>query len=89
MIGFVRTRVRKQLIIAFCFEFENELKFYNLEARSEKEHFSQTLSFLNDVISYMHVICRSYMGRDMGFWYLSLQRAAHFQARLLLVYLMN
>ena len=26
-------RVRKQRIIALYFEFENELKFYNLEAR--------------------------------------------------------
>ena len=32
MIGCLRTRVRKQPIIAFYFEFENELKFYNLEA---------------------------------------------------------
>ena len=34
MIGCLRTRVRKQQIIAHYFEFENELKFYNLEARS-------------------------------------------------------
>ena len=34
MIGCLRTRVRKQPIIALYFEFENELKFYNLEARS-------------------------------------------------------
>ena len=33
MIGCLRTRVRKQSIIAFYFEFENDLKFYNLEAR--------------------------------------------------------
>ena len=32
MIGCLRTRVRKQPIIAFYFESENELKFYNLEA---------------------------------------------------------
>ena len=32
MIGCLRTRVRKQPIIALYFEFENELKFYNLEA---------------------------------------------------------
>ena len=32
MIGCLRTRVRKQLIIALYFEFENKLKFYNLEA---------------------------------------------------------
>ena len=34
MIGYLWTRVRKQPIIAFYFEFENELKFYNLEAWS-------------------------------------------------------
>ena len=31
MICCLRTRVRKQPIIALYFEFENELKFYNLE----------------------------------------------------------
>ena len=30
MIGCLRTRVRKQPIGAFYFEFDNELKFYNL-----------------------------------------------------------
>ena len=34
MIGCLRTRVRKQPIIALYFESENELKLYNLEARS-------------------------------------------------------
>ena len=33
MIGCLRTRVRKQPIITFYFEFENELKIYNLGAR--------------------------------------------------------
>ena len=33
MIGCLRTRVCKLSIIALYFEFENELKFYNLEAR--------------------------------------------------------
>ena len=33
MIGCLRTRVRKQPIIALYFDFEKELKFYNLEAR--------------------------------------------------------
>ena len=33
MIGCLRTRVRKQPIIALYFESENELKFYNLKAR--------------------------------------------------------
>ena len=32
MIGCLRTHVSKQPIIALYFEFENELKFYNLEA---------------------------------------------------------
>ena len=32
MIGYLRTFVRKQQIIALYFESENELKFYNLEA---------------------------------------------------------
>ena len=34
MIGCLRTRVPKQPIIALYFESENELKFYNLEARN-------------------------------------------------------
>ena len=34
MIGCLRTRVRKQPIIALYFESENELKFYYLEASS-------------------------------------------------------
>ena len=34
MIGCLRTRVRKKPIIALYFESENELKCYNLEARS-------------------------------------------------------
>ena len=33
MIGCLRTPVRKQPIIELYFEFENELKFYNLKAR--------------------------------------------------------
>ena len=33
MIGCLRTRVRKQPIIALYFESEHVLKFYNLEAR--------------------------------------------------------
>ena len=35
MIGCWRTRVREQPIIAIYFESENELKFYNLEAKSD------------------------------------------------------
>ena len=34
MIGCLRTRVRKQPLIALYFEFENELKFYNVGAWS-------------------------------------------------------
>ena len=37
MIGCMRTRVRKQPIIALYFEFEDELKFYNLGARLQNE----------------------------------------------------
>ena len=33
MIGFLRTGVRKKPFIALYFESENELQFYNLEAR--------------------------------------------------------
>ena len=33
MIGCMRTHVCKQPIITLYFVFENELKFYNLEAR--------------------------------------------------------
>ena len=36
MIGCLRTRVHNQPIIALYFESENELKFYNLEARSKE-----------------------------------------------------
>ena len=32
MIGCLRSRARKQPIIALYFEFEKELKFYNLDA---------------------------------------------------------
>ena len=33
MTGCLRTSVRKQPTIALYFEFENELKFYNLDAK--------------------------------------------------------
>ena len=33
MIGCLRKRVRKQPVIALCFEFETVLQLYNLEAR--------------------------------------------------------
>ena len=35
MIGWLRTRVRKQPIVALYFEFETVLKFYNLDARDQ------------------------------------------------------
>ena len=38
MIGFLRTRVHKQPIIALYFEFENDLKFYNLNASYKPSH---------------------------------------------------
>ena len=38
MIGCLRTRVRKQPIIALYFGSETVLKFYNLEARDELGH---------------------------------------------------
>ena len=40
MIGCLRTRVRKQPIIALYFESENELKLYNLEARLYKSTYA-------------------------------------------------
>ena len=56
MIG-LRTRVRKQPIIALIFESETELKFYNLEVRSyslvlNKESYISAyvlLNLLNDL----------------------------------------
>ena len=39
MIGCLRTRVRKQPIIAPYFESENKLMFYNLEAWSGSAEF--------------------------------------------------
>ena len=45
MIGCLRTRVRKQPIIALYFESEIVLKFYNLEARS----FNVALSYYYDI----------------------------------------
>ena len=36
MIGCLRTRVRKNPIIALYFEFEPVIKFYNLRAQSEQ-----------------------------------------------------
>ena len=49
MIGYLRTRVRKQPIIALYFESENELKLYNLEARLP--FLSEMMLFLEKRIS--------------------------------------
>ena len=58
MIGCLRTRVRKQPIISLYFESENELKFYNLEARSDWMHsYVQAVTYLlfaYDVIFMVH-----------------------------------
>ena len=43
MIGCLRTHVRKQQIIALYFEFENVLKFYNLEAQSPLKYQAKDL----------------------------------------------
>ena len=48
MIGCLRTRVRKQPIIAIYFESENELKCYNLEARSlDKSSMKNSFSYFS------------------------------------------
>ena len=45
MIGCLRTRVRKEPIIALYFEFEIVLKFYNLKARQTIRMYYQALIF--------------------------------------------
>ena len=47
MIGCLWTRVRKQPIIALYFEFENELKFYNLGAEAESAWNQCSFPFAN------------------------------------------
>ena len=54
MIGCLRTRVRKQPIIALYFESELVLKFYNLEVRSHSP-----LAFVIEV-SLASYICMSW-----------------------------
>ena len=54
MIGCLRTHVRNQPIIALYFEFENELKFVNLEACTleidrKKQHMRRYLSLYQAV----------------------------------------
>ena len=53
MIGYLRTRVRKQ-IIALYFESENELKFYILEARVRGYKFFFVLNSTEHEISIAH-----------------------------------
>ena len=49
MIGCLRTRVRKQPIIVLYFDSENDLKFYNLEARANVT--------LPGVMQHYHMYC--------------------------------
>ena len=63
MIGCLRTCVRKQPIISLYFEFENELKFYNLWAWSEvpKKGFSRNkAAHLKKYILYVKILCYLY-----------------------------
>ena len=53
MIGCLRTRAHKQPIIALSFEFENEFKFYNLEACP---HISMSVCRL--ILRHMHLCIR-------------------------------
>ena len=46
MIGWLRTRVRKQQIIALYFEFETVLEFYNLKARPQEYSAKLKITFL-------------------------------------------
>ena len=48
MIGCFRTRVSKQPIIALYFESENELKFYNLEARFTVKDIAHSVGISSD-----------------------------------------
>ena len=66
MIGCLRTPVRKQPIIALYFEFENVVKFYNLEAWKstfegilkgfEKRLFDNKLKARNYRVESLHVL---------------------------------
>ena len=59
MIGCLRTRVRKQPIIALHFESENELKFYNLEARTKMSNSPSYQSKDNIIMSRRDVMDKS------------------------------
>ena len=62
MIGCLRTRVRKQPIIALYFESELVLKFYNLEARSrynQAPHLTQHTTCESDKNTRKHHIQES------------------------------
>ena len=58
MIGYMRTRVRKQPIIALYFESEIELKFYNYNKSSNTicNHVPCTGSFVRNIICYYYYI---------------------------------
>ena len=62
MIGCLRTRVRKQPIIALYFESENELKFYNLEAMSSGNSMSSPILIVLDLVNEWKVedVCSSH-----------------------------
>ena len=49
MIVYLRTRVRKQPTIALYFEFQNELKFYYIEA-------SSTIKAANTIALIIHAV---------------------------------
>ena len=53
MTGCLRTCVRKQPVIALYFESENELKFYNLDARPQGYTFFM-LDSTEDTFSMAH-----------------------------------
>ena len=79
MIGCLRTRVRKQPIIALYYEFENELENYNLEARFSN---LQPHGFLTDFYPTMVTDSSSGTFELMRFWYyLQLEAAGSLSSR--------
>ena len=71
MIGCLRTRVRKQPIIALYFESENVLKFYNLEARTKREKpcssITQYLSGIYHVVPYKCTVHITFSNLDASY----------------------
>ena len=83
MIGCLRTRVRKQPIIALYFDSENELKFYNIEAWSEPLLVAHTtLLEISCHGSYVDSIDIDIVSRgedsinDKTFWHLAMIKSA-------------